>query len=203
MQSGYPTHTNDITGRCICLGDEVKYDYPDNIASFIVVFENNSFRKKYADLDESLPKPLLEYGEQAKRMRLKVVKFAKIEIPDEFHLIELSHNLMPVASPPTEFPPVGISYPILTLPSNQEIKGGYDPPAFVKAICNPKLLPIDISVLSDDCELGPKNTVDLTFEIRVVGNGNFSDYVTNGQIDTDKICRAILVGELKISGDKT
>lgn len=74
LQIGFPTHTTDITGKTIRLGDEVTYDFPDNTTTFIVVFEGNSFRKKYKNwTDETLEKPMLEYGVSANYMRLKIV----------------------------------------------------------------------------------------------------------------------------------
>ena len=78
LPKGFPTHTTDITGMRICLGDKVTYDFDDNTCSFIVVFELNAFRKKYKDWDKTIPKPLLEYGNMAKRMRIKVIKHKKI-----------------------------------------------------------------------------------------------------------------------------
>ncbi|HEY6914807.1 MAG TPA: hypothetical protein VI413_09035 [Paludibacter sp.] len=72
---GYPTHTKDITGRQVCVGDKVVYDYKgESNGYFIVVFEENAFRKKYPKWDPKLGYPLLEFGEQAINMRLKVVK---------------------------------------------------------------------------------------------------------------------------------
>ena len=73
FQKGFPTHTKDISGKKICLGDKVTYDFEDNTSWFIVVFENNAFRKKYPGWGKSLEKPLLEYGVAAIRMRLKIV----------------------------------------------------------------------------------------------------------------------------------
>ena len=70
----FPTHSFDITGKQICLGDKVAYDFEDNTSSFIVVFEDNAFRKKYPNWDKTLEKPILEYGNRAKEMRLKIVK---------------------------------------------------------------------------------------------------------------------------------
>lgn len=68
------THTVDITGRQICVGDTVTYDFEDNTSQFVVVFENNAFRKKYDNWDETLERPLLEYGIMAEKMRLKIIK---------------------------------------------------------------------------------------------------------------------------------
>lgn len=73
MEKGFPTHTKDITGKVIKLGDVVMYDFEENTSSFVVVFEDNAFRKKYKKWDKSLPKPLLETGEEALMMRLKIV----------------------------------------------------------------------------------------------------------------------------------
>jgi hypothetical protein len=48
LPKGFPTHTKDITGRTICLGDRVGFDFADNTSNgFEVVFEFNAFRKKY------------------------------------------------------------------------------------------------------------------------------------------------------------
>lgn len=74
LPKGFPTHTKDITGRQICLGDKVTYDFDDNTSSFEVVFEDNAFRKKYRGWDRTLEKPILEYGNRAKAMRLKLIK---------------------------------------------------------------------------------------------------------------------------------
>ena len=74
LPKGFPTHTKDITGRQICLGDKVTYDFDDNTSSFEVVFENNAFRKSYPTWDQENEKPLLEYGRQAEAMKLKIVK---------------------------------------------------------------------------------------------------------------------------------
>ena len=76
LAAGFPTHSIDITGRRICLGDKVSYDFDDNTSSFVVVFENNAFRKKYPRWDKTLEKPILEYGAMASKMRLKVVRSA-------------------------------------------------------------------------------------------------------------------------------
>lgn len=76
LAAGFPTHSVDITGKRICLGDEVTYDFDDEHSKFIVVFEDNAFRKKYKRWDKTLEKPLLEYGEIAKQMRLKIVRGA-------------------------------------------------------------------------------------------------------------------------------
>ena len=76
MKKGTPTHTKDINGQTICLGDLVWYDFPDSSPSekFTVVFEDDAFRKSYKGWDKTLQKPLLETGEQAKYMRLKIIK---------------------------------------------------------------------------------------------------------------------------------
>ena len=74
LPKGFPIHSIDITGQQICLGDHVTYDFEDTTSSFVVVFENNAFRKKYKKWNKSLEKPILEYGDQAKKMRLKVIK---------------------------------------------------------------------------------------------------------------------------------
>lgn len=75
MPIGFPTHTKDITGKLICLGDIVDYDFKDDDSCpFEVVFEDNAFRKKYKKWDKTLVKPLLEFGYAANKMRLKIVK---------------------------------------------------------------------------------------------------------------------------------
>lgn len=73
MEKGFPTHTTDINGQVIKLGHLVGYDFSDNTSFFEVVFEGNAFRKKYEGWDESLEKPLLEYGMMAKIMGLKII----------------------------------------------------------------------------------------------------------------------------------
>jgi len=81
LPKGFPTHTIDINGNVICLGDIVGYDFDDSTKSsyFEVVFEQNAFRKKYKRWDKSLPKPMLGFGNEAKTMRLKIIKPFKIE----------------------------------------------------------------------------------------------------------------------------
>lgn len=72
---GFPSHTKDINGATIYTGDEVTYDFEDNTATFTVVFEHNAFRKKYyRDIDDGNIKPMLEYGIDALKMRLKVIQ---------------------------------------------------------------------------------------------------------------------------------
>ncbi len=71
LPRGFPTHSNDINGERICLGDKVAYDFPDNTSSFAVVFEHNAFRVQYPGWDNTLTKPILEYGNAVKIMRLK------------------------------------------------------------------------------------------------------------------------------------
>ena len=73
---GFPTHTIDINGEVICLGDKVRHNFDDEPKSsyFIVVFEHNAFRKKYRKWDKSYVKPILEYGYEANIMRLKILK---------------------------------------------------------------------------------------------------------------------------------
>lgn len=73
MGKVFPTHTTDINGQTIKLGDMVRYDFDGELSVFEVVFEKNSFRKKYTKWDETIEKPLLEYGEKAKEMRLKII----------------------------------------------------------------------------------------------------------------------------------
>lgn len=72
------THTKDINGDTICLGDIVDYDFEgDDPCPFEVVFENNAFRKKYIKgWDYTLTKPMLEFGYEAVVMKLKIIKKA-------------------------------------------------------------------------------------------------------------------------------
>ena len=75
LPKGFPTQTKDITGKQICLGDKVCYNFKgESNGYFIVVFENNAFRKSYPTWDQENEKPLLEYGRQAEEMKLKIVK---------------------------------------------------------------------------------------------------------------------------------
>ncbi len=74
MEKGYKTHTIDITGRTICLGDIVDYDFKeDDPCPFEVVFEHNAFRKKYKGTANFIPLAPLEFGDHAISMRLKVI----------------------------------------------------------------------------------------------------------------------------------
>lgn len=73
MEKGFPTHTTDITGKTIKLGDVVGYDFDDNTSFFEVVFEENAFRKKYKIWNNGQTKPILECGQMAIIMRLKIV----------------------------------------------------------------------------------------------------------------------------------
>lgn len=71
---GFPTHSKDITGKTIRVGDKVVYNFKgESNGYFIVVFENNAFRKAYPAWDQENEKPLLEYGKQAEAMKLKIV----------------------------------------------------------------------------------------------------------------------------------
>ena len=73
LEKGFPTHSVDINGQVICLGDVVTYDFEDNTRVFEVVFEDNAFRKKYEKWDKGLEKPILEFGPMVEIMRLKIV----------------------------------------------------------------------------------------------------------------------------------
>ncbi len=73
LPPGFPTHTKDIDGKQICLGDICTYDFEDNETNFVVVFEDNAFRKKYKRWTKNLERPMLEYGNMAKKMRIKLV----------------------------------------------------------------------------------------------------------------------------------
>lgn len=71
---GFPTNSKDITGKTIRVGDKVVYSFKgESNGYFIVVFENNAFRKSYPTWDQENEKPLLEYGRQAEAMKLKIV----------------------------------------------------------------------------------------------------------------------------------
>lgn len=70
---GFPTHTKDIKGNIICLGDTVGYDFDDSTSSFRVIFEENAFRKEYKEWDQTLGKPLLESNNMAKELRLIII----------------------------------------------------------------------------------------------------------------------------------
>jgi len=73
------SQTVDINSKIIKLGDKVVYNYKgENHGCFHVVFENHAFRKKYPNWDETLLKPLLEIGEEAKSMNLMIVPEKKI-----------------------------------------------------------------------------------------------------------------------------
>lgn len=77
LSAGFPTQTIDINGERVCLGDKVVNNYKgESNKFFIVVFEDNAFRKKYEGWDETLTKPMLEIGKMAETMRLMVVKSA-------------------------------------------------------------------------------------------------------------------------------
>lgn len=78
LPNGFPTHTADVNGQIICLGDTVGYDFTDSSKNetFTVVFERNSFRKRYKKWNKTLPNPLLETGLEAKSMRLIIRKKA-------------------------------------------------------------------------------------------------------------------------------
>jgi len=75
---GSPTSTLDTEGRRIRLGDKVELGgsgYEHQFTDyFVVVFENNAFRKEYPGWDKTLAKPLLEWGENAKALKFKIVK---------------------------------------------------------------------------------------------------------------------------------
>lgn len=64
MDKKEATHTKDIHGKTIRLGDICRYSkehYPDDDEiHFEIVFEENAFRKKYQDWGETLTKPILD-----------------------------------------------------------------------------------------------------------------------------------------------
>ena len=73
LPKGFPTHTVDISGKQICLGDRVGYDFSDEDSFFTVIFENNAFRKKYENWDDRMEKPILECGNMAQIMKFKII----------------------------------------------------------------------------------------------------------------------------------
>jgi hypothetical protein len=74
MKDKMETHTKDVTGKVICLGDRVGYDLEGDRSTFEIVFEDNAFRKKYDNWDNTYIKPMLEFGREAEIMRLKIIK---------------------------------------------------------------------------------------------------------------------------------
>lgn len=77
LPKGFPTHTKDVNGQIICLGDIVDYDFKgDTPCPFEVVFEENAFRKKYEKLfEKDVQKPELRFSfVHGINLRYKVVK---------------------------------------------------------------------------------------------------------------------------------
>lgn len=74
LPKGFRTHSIDVDGKVIRIGDRVTYDFDDNTSEFEVVFEDNAFRKKYPEWDNTLVRPIIEFGSDAEKMRLKVIK---------------------------------------------------------------------------------------------------------------------------------
>ena len=75
LPNDFPTQTKDINGDIVSLGDKVVYDYKgESNGYFIVVFEDNAFRKKYPKWDESIIKPMLELGQRSIKMRILIAK---------------------------------------------------------------------------------------------------------------------------------
>jgi hypothetical protein len=68
MQKGYPTHTTDVNGEIIRLGDIVGYNNEGNTSFFEVVFLENAFRKRYLDWGDDIMPNVLECGNSAKKM---------------------------------------------------------------------------------------------------------------------------------------
>ncbi len=64
------------------------------------------------------------------------------------------------------------------------------------------LIPVTITVLKNESSIGQKDIrdeVDLTFEIEVRGNGDFSEFFVDGKVDAEKIALALLDGKISIS----
>lgn len=70
---GFPTQSIDVYGNTIRLGDEIAFgdDYSSN--RFIVIFEDNAFRKQYKRWRKGDPKPILECGDAGVRMRFRII----------------------------------------------------------------------------------------------------------------------------------
>ena len=65
------------------------------------------------------------------------------------------------------------------------------------------LIPVSIEIIKNESDVkSSRKVVDLTLCVEVRGSGDFSDYVTDGSIDAQKIAVAILEGKLIISRDK-
>jgi hypothetical protein len=74
LPSKIPTQTRDINGDIIMLGDKVGYSDPEKKSIFTVILEGNAFRKHYPDWDETLPKPILDYGRKADKLEFIIIK---------------------------------------------------------------------------------------------------------------------------------
>lgn len=81
------TNTKDSNGNVICLGDTVEYCMSKQ--KFVVVFEENAFRKSYKGWDDTLTKPILETGDAAARMLYRIVARAEETITAKFEGIDL------------------------------------------------------------------------------------------------------------------
>ena len=71
MRQGTKTHTTDIKGRPIRVGDKVRFSQGDNF--FIVVFERNAIRKKYDEWERELERPLLEPDPEAGKFLYMII----------------------------------------------------------------------------------------------------------------------------------
>lgn len=71
MKKGTPTHTRDINGDIICLGDICRYD-DESEAEFVVIFEDNAFRKRFLNWDNDSAWPILDVGYSASMLRIKI-----------------------------------------------------------------------------------------------------------------------------------
>lgn len=63
LPPGFPTHTTDICGVVICIGDTCAYaiEGTERATTFEVVFEENAIRKKFKKWDKNLVKPILTH----------------------------------------------------------------------------------------------------------------------------------------------
>ncbi len=64
------------------------------------------------------------------------------------------------------------------------------------------LIPVSITVLKNESSIGQngvRDAVNITFEIEVVGCGDFSDFLVDGKIDSDKIVNEIFRGKVAIA----
>lgn len=65
-----------------------------------------------------------------------------------------------------------------------------------------QLIPITIGEINDDSAINVPNTVNeirLAFSLEVVGTGDFSKFVKDGELDVKKLISAIFQGDVYIS----